>query len=80
MKHKKSVKIQRFSSSTLIKDCDKSLWEFLGLSYEEVYGIDWRSCAVVEDFGEIWSLAIGRKHFGYFHNLPDLLKVFNKNK
>lgn len=72
---KRSIKIHRYSGSTLIKDCDKSLWEYLGLSYEEVYGIDWRSCATVKDFDDIWTLQIGRKKYGYFRDLNDLLKT-----
>lgn len=76
----KTINIKRLSKKTLIKDCNESLADFLGLSYEEVHGVDWRSCSVVGDFEDVWELKIGKKHVSYFHKLNDLIEFLKDIK
>lgn len=72
---KPTVKIERLSEKTLLKDCSKEILEFCQVTYEEAHGIGWRSCALVKDFGEIWRLKIGRNSWEYFHSLQELLDM-----
>lgn len=61
-----SVVIRRLSSSTGVRDCGRTVWEFLGLSREDVAGRTelWPKCPLIGDFGfDVWILETRGKRF-----------------
>lgn len=56
-----AVQIQRLGRTTQIGDCSKDLWDFLGLTRDEVFPLSGRRLQILDIPHDVWMCKVGFK-------------------